>query len=312
MAKNKPTRQHYVPRCYLAEWVDRKTPSGQEAYLWIFNRGERKGKKRAPSNVFIEKDLYTLRLGSGEKSYVIEETLSELEGRYAAVYRDKIRKHLPLTEEEHVTLCAFVSAMFLRTPRHRDNLEGFLDRMIQRTEEMEQANGSHTEESNKLKRMKQDVHRLSIVNLLPQLTDLLSKMSVAFLCAAGGATFVTSDDPCNLFNPDLQWQNVAGPGLGQRNTQVTLPLSPDIMLCLSWSALRGYISWEAHRVEEANRMAVGQCYKYFVSNTSTARRLWLSRYPLDPIFVLRILFHRMANRIRRLRVRFRYRHAHRL
>jgi len=78
---------------------------------------------------------------------------------------------------------------------------------------------------------------------LPDITQLLRKMSIAFLCGEGGAKFVTSDDPCNLFNPDLQWQQIYGPGLTQKNVQLTLPLSPDIMLCMSWVALRGYMWW---------------------------------------------------------------------
>ena len=57
-----PTKQHYVPRCYLAGWVDPSTPAGQEPYVWVFNRGERKGRKKAPSNLFTETDLYTLKL----------------------------------------------------------------------------------------------------------------------------------------------------------------------------------------------------------------------------------------------------------
>jgi hypothetical protein len=50
----------------------------------------RKGKRRAPSNIFTGTDLYTLHHKSGKKNYAIEETLSNLEGRYATVFREKI------------------------------------------------------------------------------------------------------------------------------------------------------------------------------------------------------------------------------
>lgn len=106
-------------------------------------------------------------------------------------------------------------------------------------------------------------------------------MSVAFLIAPKGVKFLTSDDPCNLFNPDLQWQKFYGAGLGQKNIQVTLPLSPEILLCMSWSNLRGYIKWDKSWSDEANRMIVGKCYKYFISNGPRIKWRWMRRFPLD-------------------------------
>ena len=291
---NKPTKQHYVPQCYLREWVDPNTPSGQEPYIWIFNRGEKKGRKKAPSNIFVEKDLYTLNLKSGGKSYVIEEALSDLEGRYVTVFRDKIRPHFPLTEDEHIILCAFAGIMLQRTLRHKESLEQFYDQLIKHAVAFEQANGLEPKESERLERFKQDTHKRGLVEILPDITELLMRMSVAFLCAGGGAKFVTSDDPCNLFNPDLQWQRFYGPGLAQQNVQLTLPLSPDIMLCLSWSPLRGYVGWEKQQVQEANRMVVGHCYQYFISHNPKTRRHWYRSYPLDFFFILKIIGHRIS------------------
>ena len=288
-----PKRQHYIPQCYLREFIDPNTPPGQEPYVWVFNRGEKIGRKKAPSNTFKETDLYTLSLKTGKKDYRIEETLSNLEGKYVEVFRTKIKKHLPLSDEDHIILCAFVSVMLQRTLRHRDNLERFFDELIEKTESMERAHNVEPKKSQELKRYRKNTHKLGVVQLLPDITELLMGMSVSFLISEKGAKFVTSDDPCNLFNPDLQWQKFYGPGLGQKNVQVTLPLSPDIMLCMSWSNLRGYILWEKFRVQEANRMVVGHCYKYFVSHSSRPKRMWFRKYPLDFFFILIILRHKI-------------------
>lgn len=295
MAKG-PTKQHYVPQCYLREWVNPNTPSGQEPYVWIFNRGEKSGKKKAPSNIFTETDLYTLHHKSGKKNYAIEETLSNLEGKYATVFREKISKHLPLTEEEHIYLCAFVAAMMQRTPRYRDNMNRFYDELASHAEAMEQAHGAPTTESTRIRAQKENNHKLTVMQLLPDITEMLLQMSVAFLCTTGRSKFVTSDDPCSLFNPDLQWQRFYGPGLEQQNVQLTLPLSPSIMLCLSWSPLRGHIRWSNSEVEEANRMTINSCYKYFVSHGPKTRRHWFRRYPLDFFFILKILRHQISMR----------------
>lgn len=308
MAKG-PTKQHYVPRCYLAGWVDLNTPAGQEPYVWFFNRGERKGRKKAPSNLFTETNLYTLNLDSGKKNYVIEETLSNLESKYATIFQEKIRKFFPLTEEEHIFLCAFVSVMLQRTLRYRDNLERFIDELIEHTEELERAHEIPSDESERLKRFKQDGHKLGMMRTLPDITQLLTKMSIAFLCAEGGSKFVTSDDPCNLFNPDLQWQRIYGPGLAQKNVSLTLPLSPDIMLCMSWMSMRGYMWWNKGQVEEANRMTIGHCYSYFVSHSPKTKRHWFRRYPLDIVFVFKILRHQVVKGWHRVRMWYRYRHV---
>ena len=290
MTKNKPTKQHYIPKCYLREFVDPNTPQGQEPYVWVFDKGKRSGRKKAPSNLFTETDLYTLRLRSGEKDYAIEETLSRLEGKYADIFSSKIKNHIPLNEEDHIYLCAFVSVMLQRTLRHRDNVERFFDELISHAEAIEK----HLEpkETERLKKFKQNTHKLGVLKTLPDITELLTKMGMAFLCAPKRIKFLTSDDPCNLFNPDLQWQRLESPGLAQKNIQVTLPLSPEILLCMSWSNLRGYIKWDDNWTNESNRLIVGKCYNYYVSNNSKIKWRWLRRYPLDLFFILRIIKNR--------------------
>lgn len=309
MAKNKPKKQHYVPQCYLREFVDPNTPSEQEPYIWIFDKGKRKGRKRAPSNLFTETDLYTIHLKTGEKNYAIEETLSKLEGKYAEIFRSKIKNHLPLSEEEHIYLCAFVSVMLQRTLRHRDNLGRFYDELIGHAEKIEQQNNLKPKESERLKEFKKNTHKFGIVQTLPDITELLMKMSVAFLCAPEGTKFLTSDDPCNLFNPDLQWQRFYGPGLAQKNIQVTLPLSPEILLCISWSNLRGYIQWDKNWSREANRMIVSKCYQYFISCSPKTKWSWFRRYPLDLFFILKIIRHQFDMLLYKLKNWYRFYHV---
>lgn len=292
MAKDKPTKQHYVPQCYLREFADPSVPVGKEPRVWIFDKNGKNRRHDKVKNVLASNDLYTIKV-QGKKNYVIEETLANLESKYAEVFRNTIKSKKPLSEEEHLILCAFVSVMLQRTLRHKDNLERFYDELIETTEAMETAHNAPPTQSQQLKAHKQDSHKLGVFQLLPDITELLFQMNVAFLCATKGSRFITSDDPCNLFNPDLQWQKFYGPGLAQRNVQVTLPLAPDIMLCMSWSNLRGYITWERSRIVEANRLIVGHCYKYFVSHSPKTKLIWFSKYPLSLFFMIKVLKHKI-------------------
>jgi len=305
---NKPKRQHYVPQCYLREWADPRTSKNNEPCVWIFDKDGKNRRKDKVRNVLAVNDFYTLKI-KGQKDYSIEETLGNLESKYAQIFRDKIKKHLPLAEEEHVNLCAFVSAMLQRTLRHKDNLEQFIDELITRMEELEKAHDAEPRKSKELRDFKDNIHKIGVVQSVPEIAELLFQMRVAFLCSEKGSTFITSDDPCNLFNPDLQWQSFYQPGLSQRNVQLTLPLSPEIMLCLSWSNLGGYIWWNRRQVEEVNRMIRGFCYKYFISHTSKAKRHWFRSYPFDLWFILRIFTHKVTLRLQALRMTYRYRNV---
>lgn len=291
---SEPKRQHYVPQCYLREWIDPNVPKGHEPFVWIFDRKGKNKKRKAPKNILRSNDLYTLQIKGRQKNYSIEKTLSSLEGEYAKIFREKIRNRLPLSEKEHVLLCSFVSVMLQRTLRQKDNLERFYDELVKVTESMEKHHNIEPKKSIELRDSKKDAHKVGIVEHLPDFTEILFRMGLAFLCAdESSSKFLTSDDPCTLFNPDLQWQRFYGPGLLQRNIQVTLPLSPNVMVCLSWSNLRGYIKWSRRRVDESNRMTIGHSYEYVVCHSSRTKRLWFRKYPMNLIFLLRILIHQV-------------------
>lgn len=303
MTKNKPTKQHYVPQCYLREFADPKSLLNKEPFIWIFDKNGKNKRKDKVKNVLASNDLYTIKI-KGQKNYSIEETLANLEGKYAEVFRTKIKNKLPLSEEDHIILCAFVSVMLQRTLRHKNSVEMFYNELIDRTEDLEHMHNAPPKESLKLKRQQEDTHKLGVVQMLPDITELLLKMSVAFLCAQGNAKYITSDDPCNLFNPDLQWQRFYGPGLGQKNIQLTIALSPRITLCMSWSPLKGYISQNKHMVEEMNRMTVGHCYKYFVSHSPVLQKRWMRAYPKDFWFILKIIWHKVGRWIHNIKLKY--------
>jgi hypothetical protein len=138
---SKPKNQHIIPQCYLKQFVDPNTPASQEPYVWIFDRGSRRGKKKAPKNILTETDLYTFNGRDGAKNYALERNLSQIESDYASVFEKKISRKVPLAPSDHLVLCAFVAAMLQRTIKQKENIESVFDRLIATTEKMEQATG---------------------------------------------------------------------------------------------------------------------------------------------------------------------------
>jgi hypothetical protein len=277
--------------------VDPNTPTSQEPYVWIFDRNTRRGKKRAPKNILTETDLYTFEVKDGRRDYTLEKNLSQIESEYASVFEKTISRRVPLNKYEHVILCAFVAAMLQRTLKQKENIEGFFDRLITMTEDLEQAHGMPPKKSLELRQAKDDAHKRSIIQSVPYITTILSKMNLAFLCANRLGSFITSDAPCSLFNPQLQWQRFYGPGLGQKHVEVMMPLSQEICLLFSWvNNMRGYLAIGEDLIHECNRMVVRYTHQYFIANSSKLKRRWFRRFPLDPVFIWRIV--RNETRIR--------------
>jgi hypothetical protein len=301
-AMSDPKKQHYVPQFYLREFIDPNTPQGQEPYVWVFSKDGKKKQRRAPKNVLWETDLYTFNV-EGEKHYELEKALSQIECDFADAIRKKIKPRLPLTVEEHRSLCLFVATMLQRTVRQKDNQENFYDQLVAQVERLETRPGSIRSTSAKLRAAKKDVHKAGILGMLSEIPDLLGRMNLAFLCPdRTAARFITSDDPVTLFNPDLQWQRLYGPGLAQKGVELTMPLAPDIALCMTWSNLRGYINIPGWRVEELNRFTRGHCYEHFISHSPKKKFIWFSRIPLySPSFMLMFLRRSVETQMRKLR-----------
>jgi hypothetical protein len=197
-------KQHYVPQFYLREFVDPNTPAGQEPYVWVFAKNGKTVQRRAPKNIFWKTDLYTIDV-EGKRHYEIEKELSAIEAAYADIVRKKIKRHLPLTAEEHVALCRFVATMLQRTIRQKENQESFYDELLAQVERLEAHHGSSGPTSRKLRAAKKDVHKVALLAMFSEIPELLGRMNLAFLCAdRTHARFIASDDPVTLFNPDLQ------------------------------------------------------------------------------------------------------------
>jgi hypothetical protein len=108
-------------------------------------------------------------------------------------------------------------------------------------------------------------------------TPLLFQMAMTIMLCADDIGFITSDTPCSWFNPT--WYKrpplFRSPGLGQRDIEVTLPLTPHHLLFISHNhKLPSYLEVEQRIVDEINRRTRFHCAKEFVSWKGSMRELW--------------------------------------
>lgn len=298
-----PKNQHIIPQCYLKQFVDPKTPTGHEPYVWIFGRDSKVGKKKAPVNILAKTDFYTY-----EGSYAIETSLAKLEGDYAVIFERKIKKKIPLTPHEHAVFCAFVAAMLQRTLKQKEHIENQMDGIIAHIKQMEIAHGAKPKTSLEWEEAKKDAHKIQLVEMAPEIARILTKMNIAFLCSKNKrVSYITSDSPAYLFNSQTQFLPFHSPAFGQKHVEVRMPLSPEISVCFSWiNNVRGYLVATEDMVHNDNRMVFGFSHQYFIANSEQVKRRWFRRMPLDPIFLLRYLKHEIPMRIARWKSRKRY------
>ena len=299
---NDPKNQHTIPKCYLKQFVDPAIPKNFGPCVWIFERESKIGKRQHIRSVLTEMDVYTF-----QGSYKIEKSLSQLESEYATIFDKKIKNRLPLEPYEHSVLCAFVAAMLQRTMKQKESIEHMMDQVIEKIKQLEAAHGVPPKTSREWEEAKADAHKLSLVESIPKVANMLSKMNLAFLCSERGVSFITSDAPAYMFNNRLQFQSIIPPSLDQKHVEVRMPLSPKISLCFSWvNNLRGYLVLPEDKVHDSNRMIFGEAHQYFIANSSKLKRRWFQRLPLDPVFLWRYLKNKVSMQIMRFRRRKRH------
>lgn len=111
------SRQHFIPRSYLAAWSDPETPEDQEPYVWRFPKEGGDGKRKAPHKLFTETEMYTLRAPDGSRDLRFEHGLAGLEDAFAKVRAEKLLQGQPLSDPDRLVVFAFIAAMHSRTPK---------------------------------------------------------------------------------------------------------------------------------------------------------------------------------------------------
>lgn len=159
-------RQHTIPKCYLESFTDPNCPDGQRPYLWILDRKQSLPKKRAPKNVLVKKDFYTIDLPHGEKDYRIETSLSQLESEFISILRSKVLKYKPIDDEEMVRLSLFFSALFNRTISQKEHWEKTYEHLAIVVEQMERGYGIKPKESKRIRKYIPDSYKDRIVDTL--------------------------------------------------------------------------------------------------------------------------------------------------
>lgn len=294
-------KQHFVPRCYLQAWCDPDCAPGHEPYTWTFARDGSDLRRKAPENLFYEKDMYTVRVPNGSRDLRLERSLGGFEGSFVDV-RDRLvreRRQLPLIAK--IKLVAFLAAMHGRTPGARERTRLMWQPVLNLMDEMQAGIAQmNAEERARLPRSiasrstESSMSREDVVELVEQPLQAMvgphiqavthaifeREMSLSIMCTEDDMGFITSDDPCVWHDPLAYRRPPAHRqvALMYKSVEITLPIDPHHLLFVSYHRdLPPYVDVGAHEVAEYNRRT-----RFFAHERCVTRRPAVDPYWLDP------------------------------
>lgn len=245
-------RHHTVPKCYLENFTD------SDGFVWVLDTKDNIFRIK-PENILLENHFYTITLKDGKKSLVVEDTLSNIEGAYIAIFQNKIEKDLPLTDEERAKVAVFIAALYIRTSPYREGLREAFGTLRSGMEDWKKQFETMSEKSkramaaipssgkgesisiNDLDKYLgnfNEHHSVNVIEQLPEIAQIIFDMKWS-IWRNVNSNFVTSDDPVVLLRTESIKKygvNAIGsrPGLLYKDTELTLPLSKDRLLLAGW------------------------------------------------------------------------------
>lgn len=279
MAKNK--RQHLIPNSYLKAWCDPNPPPGHHPYIWRIRRDNRSKIRKSPEKSFTATDRYTVKLPDGTRDLTLENTLADIESHFVNLL-PKIIRQQPLQSIDRAYLCLFAAAMFSRTKKMGEHWRSILQQVYDKQVALEQKHNAKPITSLQTAKMVENAPQGITAAGIEAGAPLLSKMQMAVLVTASNVGFITSDNPCILYNPKLHTFPPAyrSPGLGQHDIEVTLPISPQHLLFISHNPrFSSYIKIGERFVDEFNRRTLFHCENEFVSATGEIKSCWFEIGP---------------------------------
>lgn len=208
--------QHYVPRVYLAGFTDPDTPSGQEPWLWVWDKTEDSVKRRAPTNVAGATDYYEDVENFAGPGAGLESRLANVEGRVAGQLKRLQVAGARLAQVDR-DLAWFLATLSVRAPWAKRAIFEHIERhgssrVLERLEPREQ-------------------WASSVEYLATWVAEYLGRMEWV-LCGPSDdeSVFVTSDRPVVLSGTNLRGSALDVLRLAERCAVVTVPLTSRLAL----------------------------------------------------------------------------------
>ena len=273
MAKKK--RQHIVPRTYLSGFCDPTPPPSHPVgvpyspAVWVTNRDSLTASEpKSPQNILWKSYFYNLTDGAREPLQV-ENALSTIETPFPSL-RERIEQRSALRPSEWFNLTRFVGALFGRTERQVNHMQGTADEIELIFRQVDGGNSGNEDYSDRLFQGARDTGKKGVLAAADAMAHvLLTKSSPVLLVNNSGKAFITSDSPAiHVFRhiDELEkmgvprWLVRPGATVAERAFVTYCPLTPRVALLASPLVVRSGmdpyvdVSDNEHLIENLNRL----------------------------------------------------------
>jgi hypothetical protein len=277
----KPRRQHYIPISYLNQFA-----TNDELVVFDFIN-ERKF-TTSPHNTAHIKDFYSVDAKDPANENIVESYFSEKTENSAKSIIDEYIKTMRLPNKNNwIHLVEFIASMYVRGPRFRfeylEIAEGFLKMrahhvLANPTSYEYQQLAKHGEPEELLKDVSkiqitphQNQYILAMLKSIPELTEVISRMTPTLLYSCGSSGFITSDDQIILSDPTPD--RFHGSGWVKDSIEVYFPLSPFTCLLLRWNSEENVSFFNDRQVAMINSLLISSATQYLFAKGEVA---WIS------------------------------------
>jgi len=239
--------------------------------------------------------MYTLVSPDGERDLFLENGLSGLEAAFCRVRDETLMRGAPLSPKDEVIIKAFMAAMHVRTPAQREHQRSQWGELLQMAESMTRqwkaatpaqrsamtmAPGPSRGTPIDLEDLRETVDRPMQAMFLPMFQAEFSglmPLDIVVMQTKARPGFITSDAPCVWFDPDAYKRPpmLQSPGLIYPKIEISLPVSPSLLVCLNRRGVHGYVNMRDEFVDaQINRRTRVHADQNFVVNRNMKVDIW--------------------------------------
>jgi hypothetical protein len=289
MRKESGTRQHSIPQFYQRGFITDGT-----GLIWVYEKGS-EPRRVSVRDTAMEIGFYGFMKNGKSDNETVEKALAKIDNVGARIIQ-KVQKGRTLTEDERRTFSSFVSIMWRRTTKHKNEAEQLAATMmpdffrehdeswlISKLREYQVPPGNapipYERQRKRLATLRLDYLQKVPNFLFPNnvvresiFEKVLFSMDWAFFHSTEDTDFLTCDNPV-VFNK--------GTGLKDRNAVIMFPISRNVLLQAMWiSNYRGsFVELKDGQIRTINRYIVRNAHRQaYASKQSAVLRDFVTKW----------------------------------
>jgi hypothetical protein len=236
---SQPRKHHYLPQFYL-----RGFSANRRSLFQIEKRGGAAYLSSIRDTAAI-RDYHELDTDEAKDPAVIEKSLAQIETQLAHALAHAMQYGIT-TPDTHNLLLQLVGLLRVRVPAFKAAIEAYLQNVVRSVGLMMERKGELPpppkgfEDVLQMENLSITISNWKLLEFMfriaadRRLLDILTAMKPTILRAPREESFLTCDQPVAIFHPTASPTDAYGVGLADTDIQVSVPLSSNVLLLLSW------------------------------------------------------------------------------